>query len=541
MRRGLTDSAFLRVYLSLLLALVLTFGLALLGFLIVDQVRHEKYRERIASGPMALLATLAESQPAAERDAWLSSLASTLGMPLALRNIDSLTLNYFERSRLDNGRPLIELADGDWQVLQRLPQEPWVLEARLDTLGEQQLRGATEALRNWLNSVTGDERSARMNVLRNVFHVPLQLTATPPGSVDPIQLTRLEGGEIVVRLDPGVGSFYIHARLGAERWLQIGPVRTFETMPISLALALLAIGLSVLAGAIYFIVRGVEGHVARLEKAATRIAGGYLDTRVKVESSDFLGRVGMAFNGMAAQVQSLLRSQQEMIRAVSHELRTPVARIRFAVQMVEDMTTQEFVRQQLKGIDGDIEELDQLIDEILTYARLGNDNVQGITLETESVACRAVAERVVETLAPLHSHLELKVIADHDIEVEAEPRYLQRALQNLVSNGCRHAQSQVQVRISREARAVRLDVEDDGPGVPEADRLLIFKPFTRLDDSRTRSSGGYGLGLSIVQKVMAWHGGSVVVDSSRILGGARFSLLLPIRSRPDTSHNLMSE
>jgi two-component system sensor histidine kinase RstB len=85
----------------------------------------------------------------------------------------------------------------------------------------------------------------------------------------------------------------------------------------------------------------------------------------------------------------------------------------------------------------------------------------------------------------------------------------------------------VLIRLSRDARAVRLDVEDDGPGVPESERLDIFKPFARLDDSRTRSSGGYGLGLSIVQKVMLWHGGSVVVEKSRTLGGACFSLLLP--------------
>ena len=84
------------------------------------------------------------------------------------------------------------------------------------------------------------------------------------------------------------------------------------------------------------------------------------------------------------------------------------------------------------------------------------------------------------------------------------------------------------VRLSLESRLVRLDIEDDGPGVPASERLTIFKPFARLDNSRTRRSGGYGLGLSIVQKIMAWHGGSVVVDDSQALGGARFSLLLPL-------------
>lgn len=116
------------------------------------------------------------------------------------------------------------------------------------------------------------------------------------------------------------------------------------------------------------------------------------------------------------------------------------------------------------------------------------------------------------------------------MEAAAESRYLQRALQNLVANACRHARSRVAIRIHGEPRLVRIDVEDDGPGVPVAKRSEIFKPFARLDDSRARHSGGYGLGLSIVQKVMAWHGGSVMVDASPMLGGARFTLLLPQRA-----------
>ncbi|SOC56742.1 two-component system, OmpR family, sensor histidine kinase RstB [Chromohalobacter canadensis] len=527
MRRTLSDSTFLRVYALLLLALVLTFGLALLGYLVVDQVRQENYRERLASGPMQVLAHLAAEQPVDERDEWLASMSSTLGVPMALHPVDDVSLSYFDRSRLNEGRPLVEHHDGAWSVLRRLPDAPWLLEVRVGGLKEMQLRGATEALRTWLSGVSEDESAERLARLQRVFKIPLDVSPAPPSGVDPIQQSRLEGGEVVVRLEPGLGVLYVHARLGADRWLNIGPIPSFEPMPISLALALLGIMLLVLAGTIYFVVRGVEGRVERLERAATRIAGGHLDTRVKVESSDFLGRLGMAFNGMAAQVQSLLRTQQEMIRAVSHELRTPVARIRFAVQMVEDMTEEPVVRRQLQDIDGDIEELDQLVDEILTYARLGSDSAQGIQLATETTDCRAMAHRVVDTLAPLHAHLRLEVLEGEEVDVEADPRYLQRALSNLVANACRHAEGHIHVSVTREARAVRLDVEDDGAGVPEADRLLIFKPFARLDDSRTRRSGGYGLGLSIVQKIMAWHGGSVVVERSQRLGGARFSLLLP--------------
>ncbi|GGX94511.1 two-component sensor histidine kinase [Litchfieldella qijiaojingensis] len=538
--RPLADSTFLRVYVLLALALVLTFALALAGFAMIDQVRREHYREQLAEAPMALLVNQLAEQPAALRESWLEQRSEALDISLRLYERDSLPLNYFQRSRLEAGRVLIQ-PEGKlgWRLQRLLPGEPRVLEAVLMSLNERQLRGLAEGLGQWLERGDAGQREERLKVLESAAF-SVQLSNEPPSGLDAGQRERLGDGEVIIRMLPERWALSLYLQLSRDgeptQWVHIGPVEAFEPMPLSLSLLMLVVMLLVLAGTIYLIVRGVEARMARLELAATRIAGGHLDTRVKVESGDFLGRLGMAFNGMAAQVQSLLRAQQEMIRAVSHELRTPVARIRFAVQMVEDMTDEEPVRRQLSGIDSDIEELDGLIDEILTYARLGGDHGHGMVLETEMVDCRAMAARVVEALAPLHGHLELSIVPGDDVEVMAEPRYLQRALQNLVANACRHAESRVQIRLHGESRAIRLDVEDDGPGVPETDRMEIFKPFARLDNSRTRRSGGYGLGLSIVHKIMAWHGGSVMVDDSEALGGARFSLLLPVQPH---SHSLI--
>jgi len=111
--------------------------------------------------------------------------------------------------------------------------------------------------------------------------------------------------------------------------------------------------------------------------------------------------------------------------------------------------------------------------------------------------------------------------------VEAEPRYLHRALQNLVSNAMRHAQTQVSVSYQVGPERCRIDIEDDGPGVPESAWERIFKPFMRVDDSRTRASGGHGLGLSIVRRIIHWHGGRALIGKSTSLGGACFSLAWP--------------
>lgn len=534
--RPLADSTFLRVYALLALALVVIGGLALGSFAVIDQVRREHYRERLASAPMLVLTHRYAALPEAARSAWLAERSRELDIRLSVAPSAALPLNYFERTRLDEGQTLVESREGQgWRLRRQLPDRSSLMVAELDSLNEQQLRGLAVELGRWLNQASPSEREARLSLLAETA-LPVSLGDRPPEGWAQASPQRLQEAEVTIRLLPQRWAISLYLPLpggeaGQGQWLEVGPMEAFEPMPMSLALLLIGVLLMGLAASIYFIVRGLESRMAGLEQAATRIAAGHLDTRVKVESGDFLGRLGMAFNGMAARVQSLLRTQQEMIRAVSHELRTPVARIRFAVQMVEDMTEDGGIRRQLQGIDADIEELDALVDEILTYARLGGDPGQGQVLSFESLDCREMAQRVVETLAPLHGGLDLVLVPGSPVEAQADPRYLQRALQNLVANACRHANGRVEVRLTQEPWALRIDVEDDGPGVPVRAREGIFKPFARLDDSRTRRSGGYGLGLSIVQKVMAWHGGSVAVDDSPHLGGARFSLLLPLERR----------
>ena len=113
---------------------------------------------------------------------------------------------------------------------------------------------------------------------------------------------------------------------------------------------------------------------------------------------------------------------------------------------------------------------------------------------------------------------------------DAERRYLHRVVQNLVGNAVRHCDHKV--RLSGGIRAdgnAFVCVEDDGSGIPEEDRKRIFEAFARLDDSRTRASGGYGLGLSIVSRIAYWFGGTISVDESPDLGGARFIMLWPAK------------
>jgi len=536
MRWVLNRSPFLRFYLLLGLTLLGIFLIALTGRMLIEIVRHDDYQEQLAHFPMeVLVAELAPLTPD-ERQQRLLTLHQQFGgaVSLNLVPLNKADFGYFEKRRLAGGSRVIETSP--WRLCQPLNESSRLLCVEFDEWHEQHWIASVALAAAELAEIPAVQQPARLKVLSNEYW-PLRLHDQLPDGLSSYQRQTLASGQTITRLDGEQLRVTFFTALpntsaGPPRWLEVGLAADDDFLPLHLHLPLLLGVMIVLSLAIYLIMRNIEARMARLEQAAARIASGRLETRVKVKNGDFLGRLGMAFNGMANQVQSLLRGQQEMIRAVSHELRTPVARIRFAVQMVEDMTDQPAIRRQLQGIDDDISELDQLVDEILTYARLGGEAVNGAEMETSLVDCRSMVERVLDTLAPLHESMTLTLLPGPEIELLAEPRYLQRALQNLVSNACRHGCSQVEVRLWDEPHLVRIDVEDDGPGVPEDSRGEVFKPFTRLDDSRTRSSGGYGLGLSIVQKIMAGHGGSVMVDASPSLGGARFTLLIPRRESP---------
>ena len=141
--------------------------------------------------------------------------------------------------------------------------------------------------------------------------------------------------------------------------------------------------------------------------------------------------------------------------------------------------------EQLAGLDQDIDELNKLIDEILTYAKLE----QGIpVLNFEKVELGGLLARVARETAALGLSARVEVVAGEGLEAEAEARYLHRVLQNLAGNAGRYAQSRIRLSAWVQDNWAHVAVEDDGPGIPEKDRERIFQPFIRLDDSRTRAS-----------------------------------------------------
>ena len=253
--------------------------------------------------------------------------------------------------------------------------------------------------------------------------------------------------------------------------------------------------------------------------AAQRFAADY---RTPLETSEQVSELTVLANtldDMSKRLSGMIQTQKELIAALSHEMRTPLARIRFALAVIDgDGDTQDPGR--IEAIKDDLQEIDALISTMLDYARLDHPDLQ---MHWQDVPVEPWLEQVLDKYRDLDKAVSVEIEAGLG-SVSMDPRLMTLALSNLVSNACRHATSQLRVVVSRADDACAIRVEDDGDGVPERDRDAVFKAFARLDDSRSRDTGGYGLGLAIVARIAELHGGRASVSDARDLGGASFAI-----------------
>ena len=208
------------------------------------------------------------------------------------------------------------------------------------------------------------------------------------------------------------------------------------------------------------------------------------------------------FNTMADEIALLLANRTTLMAGISHDLRTPLTRMRLALALLPDNIDPSLAQR----FERNLETMDTLISDALRFA-------QGTRETAEPVALLAY---VVEVLETFDQDVELCATIDDDLVVSLAPNAFSRVLANLVGNGIKYA-GKVSVSLS----ATEIVVNDDGPGIPEAERVSVFQPFYRLEASRNQSTGGSGLGLAVVQQLSGTHGWQVEIKES-YLGGAAF-------------------
>jgi signal transduction histidine kinase len=386
-------------------------------------------------------------------------------------------------------------------------------------------KGTFFLLNKELQSLPSNEREQYLQLIAPSFGFPIQLVALNNFSFTAEQNRYLNQGGIVSRYDDQLGKAWFFQKLANDsKIIVIGPILLAPNSSTNLITnTIFFLGLALI---IFMWAWPLSKGLQKLTKAATAFGEGDFSARASTKTSAPLIALVKRFNAMASRIERLIKSHKELSHAVSHELRTPIARLRFAMEMVRELPDKNQQEKYLQTMDDNIEELDGLVDELLTYARFDREEPD---LQIKQQDIVSLCHQVIEKFSLTHQHLAMYCTnpIDKPVICAFDEDAITRALDNLIRNACRYAQQKIEVSIHISDEQLILIVEDDGCGVPEAERHKLFDPFVRLDQSRDRNSGGIGLGLAMVKKLIELHHGKALVTSSP-LGGARFQLTWPL-------------
>jgi len=404
-----------------------------------------------------------------------------------------------------------------------------LFEERTTTYNQQQAKGVLKLLRTHFIQTPKEDWPALEHELREDY-TPLQLRVISLDSPDLTDRERndLEQGKNAVR-----SGFY--GELGTA-FTQLPENHVLELLfpepPFNINIIYWLMNILVGAALLACLLIWVWPHwrdLERLKRTAIMLGSGKMGIRTEISPRSNIGELAQVFDKMAQDIECLLTQQQELLSAVSHELRTPLSRLEFGMAIVMADHMDAPAKQRLEQMLGHIRALDALIDELLSYTRLQSPNQLPETHEVEIQAyLDSILGDFIEEQSSQGVTLNLRFELAHELFV-LDPRLTARAIQNLISNAIRYCEREV--RVSAEihpGKGLVLAVEDDGIGIPTAERERVFEPFYRMDRSRDRATGGFGLGLAISRRSIECQGGKVIVGSSS-LGGAKLEITLPFK------------
>ncbi|ESP94284.1 MULTISPECIES: ATP-binding protein [Pseudoalteromonas] len=333
----------------------------------------------------------------------------------------------------------------------------------------------------------------------------------------PEQRKALENDEVVISFDSNDNYQLSMLLSDDESIVQLGPFAPNRASFFT-KYGFRLISFSVLGLLLILWLRPLWRDLEQLKVITEQLATGKLDIATKPSRFSAISTLTQHIQKLALQTASLMQNQKQLVNAVSHELRTPLARLKFALAMLAPKDPQ-----QVHAMNQDVVEMELLIDEMLSYARL-EFSEREMTKEHVNLS-ELVQEQINKSAAT--SSKKITQAVEPNIIVNGNDHYLARVLQNLLQNAEKYGDKQIFIELrSLHQGEVILSICDDGPGIPIDKRDNVFSPFTRLDTSRSKETGGFGLGLAIVAKILGWHNGKCWIEDSQF-GGAAFSVSLP--------------
>ena len=320
----------------------------------------------------------------------------------------------------------------------------------------------------------------------------------------------------------------IYIDLNDGNLLQLGPIIMRDilqsnTMSLTVFIIIWALFSAIIFFIlIYFAFSAVWKDLVNIRQTAEQLGQGNLKARTENVKGWLFKPLADVLNNMGTHIEHLVSTNQTISHAMAHELRTPLARMRFALGMLEESNDKQEKLLLQKGMSDDINELETLINASLNYFKMQQSNIE---LNLTQVSLKQWGEKVCQSLELFKPKGFKLVCNSQDVLAIIDTSLAETIVKNLLLNAFKYATHKAVLNIKKRKNGVVIEIDDDGPGIPFESREKIFMPFARLDTSRTLSSGGYGLGLAYVKLMAEFHDGNAFVVTSP-LGGARFVVSL---------------
>ncbi|EGU32534.1 sensor histidine kinase [Vibrio scophthalmi] len=266
--------------------------------------------------------------------------------------------------------------------------------------------------------------------------------------------------------------------------------------------------------------------VKKLEKVTLDFASGNLSSRALTTSGNAIGTLNKSFNVMADRIHSLIESNRALTNAIAHELRTPIFRIQWQAELLKETPLDYRQSSTIRSIVDDTEEMEQMVDELLYYAKLDSRRLE---LSKEDIVIDGFLNELIKSWRR-ETKLEINRINNSLSEtvICGDRKLFKRALDNIVRNAIKFADQKITIILDPSDEYLFVSIHDDGPGVEKKHHAQLFEPFYVANQSRNKAKSGHGLGLSIVKKICEQHDMAIKVGRSDVLKGAVFTLCFPL-------------
>lgn len=471
----------------------------------------------------------------------IKELQTHYGYPLELENINDTDLTIKQKNKLRKNKLLtlnndfisFNFSEDIWYST--LKDSELILKLYMsesnNVVINQQSKGLFYSIIKYMDEVSETEWQQQFNLFLEQYGVLIKRFPITELKFNQKQILNLEQGK-VIGVDMNLPSFMFYKKIHNSRYvLQFKPYGKINSniflinnyqfiFPVILAI--------LLAMVLLLWMRPIWRDLYKLNLVTTNFGHGDFQARSMLTKKSAIWNLSNTFNNMATRISNLITSHKDLTNAVSHELRTPLSRLRFAIEMINEEKDEELKQELVDSMGIDINELELLISELLTHARFDRENPE---LKYCDLEIASWLSTLIEKIKCEKNNIDLKFINslhNKSLILEFDPKLIERAMNNLIRNAIRYARNCVEISISIEHRFCCISIDDDGPGIPKTERQRILQAFTRIDSSRNKKTGGYGLGLSIVQQIIKWHKGEITIASSHY-NGASFTIKLPIK------------